>query len=199
MLAAERGGQEGRRRWQPWCPRYLLVSLQLTGEGALVEEELQALLGVVVAELLEGGPPALPCQLRVLCPGGVYHRHRAHRVLARLQRPVGDKGTQRGERVLPAPLSRLSPRSPSTYLLRREMRRVKSSEYKPAAMPSRHSSAVSLGPAQGNPECPHPGVPRATRCPHRPSPYLCCLRPGGARRGPAGTRWIAAGCPWAGV
>lgn len=39
------------------------------------------------------------------------------------------------------------------------MRRVKSSEYKPAAMPSRHSSAVSLGPGQGNAECPQPGVP----------------------------------------
>jgi len=87
----------------PESPRYLLVALQLAGEGALVEEELQALLGVVVAELLEGGPPALPRQLGVLRPGGVHHRHRAHRVLARLQRPAWDRGTPRGEWVLPGP------------------------------------------------------------------------------------------------
>lgn len=74
--------QRGRGDGSPGQPRYLLVSLQLAGEGALVEEELQALLGVVVAELLEGGSPALPRQLGVLCPGGVHHRHRAHRMLA---------------------------------------------------------------------------------------------------------------------
>lgn len=140
------------------CPWYLLVPLQLAGKGALVEELLQALLGVVVAELLEGGSPALPRKLRVLCPRGVHHCHRAHRVLARLQRPGGStkgcSGVSGGCQA--PPCSPAGP--PSTYLLRREMRSVKSSEYKPAAMPSRHSSAVSLGPGQNKPECPQPGI-----------------------------------------
>lgn len=34
---------------------YLLVSLQLLEEGALMEQPLQPVLGIVVAQLLEGG------------------------------------------------------------------------------------------------------------------------------------------------
>lgn len=82
-------GRTGGGSGSPGCPWYLLVPLQLAGKGALVEELLQALLGVVMAELLEGGPPALPCQLRVLRPRGVHHCHGAHRVLARFQCPGG--------------------------------------------------------------------------------------------------------------
>lgn len=60
------------------------------------------------------------------------------------------------------------------------MRRVKSSEYKPAAMPSRHSSAVSLGPGQSNPECPpawHPLGPLAV--PPIPHPTCAAITQGG--------------------
>lgn len=105
-MLRQRGGGDG----SPGHPRYLLVSLQLAGEGALVEEELQALLGVVVAELLEGGPPALPRQLGVLRPRGVHHRHRAHRVLARLQCPgQGTKGRRGVSRCCWPPTSALPP------------------------------------------------------------------------------------------
>jgi len=60
------------------------------------------------------------------------------------------------------------------------MRRVKSSEYKPAAMPSRHSSAVSLGPGQGNAERPQPGVPRGhPLSPTAPHPTCAAVAQGG--------------------
>lgn len=82
LTMLEQREKERRGFGGPGGPCYLLVALQLLGEGALVEEELQALLGIVVAQLLKGGPSALPRHLGVLRPGGVHHRHRAHRVLA---------------------------------------------------------------------------------------------------------------------
>lgn len=75
LTMVEQKEKERRGSWWPGGPCYLLVALQLLGEGALVEEELQALLGVVVAQLLKGGPSALPHHLGVLCPRGVHHRH----------------------------------------------------------------------------------------------------------------------------
>lgn len=68
--------------------RHLLVSLQLLDEGALMEQGLQPLLGVVVAELLKGGAALLLGQSRVLEARGVHDEQGAQRVLAGLQSPV---------------------------------------------------------------------------------------------------------------
>lgn len=46
--------------------QHLLVSVQLLDEGAFMEQGLQPLLGIVVAELLERGSPLLLGQPRVL-------------------------------------------------------------------------------------------------------------------------------------
>lgn len=73
------------------CVRHLLVSLHLPDEGALVEERLQPLLGVVVAELLEGGAPLLLGQPGVLEARRVHDEQRAERVLAGLQGSAGHR------------------------------------------------------------------------------------------------------------
>lgn len=68
------------------CMMYnLLVSLQLLDEGPLVEERLQPLLGVVVAQLLERGPPLPLRQPGVLETRRVDDQQGAQRVLTGLQ------------------------------------------------------------------------------------------------------------------
>lgn len=53
----------------------LLVSLQLLEEGALVEQPLQPVLGIVVAQLLEGGSPGRAAPLRVLEAWRIHDHH----------------------------------------------------------------------------------------------------------------------------
>lgn len=73
--------------------RYLLVSFQLLNEGPLMEEPLQPVLGVVVAQLLKGGPAGRPTLLRVLEAWGVHNHHRAEGVLAGFESPArGEPG-----------------------------------------------------------------------------------------------------------
>lgn len=67
--------------------QHLLVSLQLLDEGAFVEQRLQPLLGVVVAELLKRGAPLLLSQPRVLETRSVHDQQGAQGVLAGLQSP----------------------------------------------------------------------------------------------------------------
>lgn len=69
----------------PRAQQHLLVSLKLLDKCAFMEERLQPLLGVVVAELLEGGPPLLLCQPGVLETRSVDDQQRAERVLTGLQ------------------------------------------------------------------------------------------------------------------
>lgn len=69
--------------------QHLLVSLQLLDEGAFVEQRLQPLLGVVVAEFLERGSPLLLSRARVLETRCVHNQQGAQGVLARLQSPEG--------------------------------------------------------------------------------------------------------------
>ena len=66
---------------------HLLVPLQLLDKRALVEERLQPLLGVVVAELLEGGSPLALSHAWVLEARRVHDEEGAQRVLAGFQRP----------------------------------------------------------------------------------------------------------------
>lgn len=72
---------------RPRPQSYLLVSFQLLHEGALVEESLQPVLGVVVAQLFKGGSAGRPTLLRVLETRGVDNHHGAERVLAGLESP----------------------------------------------------------------------------------------------------------------
>lgn len=65
--------------------QHLLVALQLPDKCPLVEERLQPLLGVVVAELLERGPPLLLRQPGVLETRSVDDQQGAQRVLTGLQ------------------------------------------------------------------------------------------------------------------
>lgn len=67
--------------------QHLLVSLQLLDEGAFVEQRLQPLLGVVVAELFKRGPPLLLSQPRVLETRSVHDQQGAQGVLTGLQSP----------------------------------------------------------------------------------------------------------------
>lgn len=71
--------------------QHLLVSLQLLDEGAFMEQGLQPLLGVVVAELLKRGAPLLLSQPRVLEARSVHDQQGAQRVLTGLQSPEGHK------------------------------------------------------------------------------------------------------------
>lgn len=91
---AAQGNRLGVNRTQHGCPtcaesvrnrQHLLVSLHLPDEGALVEERLQPLLGVVVAELLEGGAPLLLGQPGVLETRSVHDQQGAERMLTGLQ------------------------------------------------------------------------------------------------------------------
>lgn len=66
--------------------QHLLVSLQLLDKCSLMEECLQPLLGVVMAELLKRGPPLLLCQPGVLETRSIDDQQRAQRVLTGLQR-----------------------------------------------------------------------------------------------------------------
>lgn len=66
---------------------HLLVSLQLLDEGAFMEQRLQPLLGVVVAELFKRGPPLLLGQPGVLETRGVHDQQGAQGVLTGLQSP----------------------------------------------------------------------------------------------------------------
>jgi hypothetical protein len=62
--------------WQgPGGTTYLLVSLQLLEEGALVEQPLQPVLGIVVAQLLEGGSTGRAAPFRVLEAWCVHDHH----------------------------------------------------------------------------------------------------------------------------
>lgn len=54
---------------------YLLVSLQLLEEGALVEQPLQPVLGIVVAQFLEGGSTGRAAPFRVLEAWCVHDHH----------------------------------------------------------------------------------------------------------------------------
>lgn len=78
---------------------YLLVSFQLLHKRVLVEEPLQAVLGVVVAQLLKGGPAGRPTLLWVLEAWRVHDHHRTQRVLAGLERPSwGEPGSEPARR-----------------------------------------------------------------------------------------------------
>lgn len=66
---------------------YLAVALQRGGEGPLVEQQLQALLGVVVAQLLEGGGPVLALMPGVLKARRVHHHYGGHREVMGRERP----------------------------------------------------------------------------------------------------------------
>lgn len=57
---------------------YLSVSLQRGDKGSLVEQQLQALMGVVVAQLLEGGRPVLALVPGVLEAWRVHHHDGGH-------------------------------------------------------------------------------------------------------------------------
>lgn len=65
--------------------QHLLVPLQFLDKGAFMEQCLQPLLGVVVAELLKRGPPLLLGQSGVLKTGSVHDQQGAQRVLTGLQ------------------------------------------------------------------------------------------------------------------
>lgn len=80
----------------------LLVSFQLLNEGPLMEEPLQPVLGIVVAQLLKGGPTGRPTLLRVLEAWGVHDHHRAERVLAGLEGPVHQGDEKREELTVEA-------------------------------------------------------------------------------------------------
>jgi len=69
---------------------HLLVAVQLLDEGALMEQRLQPLLGVVVAELLEGGATLPLSHAGVLEARRVHDEQRTQRVLAGLQCPAED-------------------------------------------------------------------------------------------------------------
>lgn len=56
---------------------HLLISLQLLYKGAFVEQGLQALLGIVVAQLLEGGTALALGHARVLETRCVHDEQRA--------------------------------------------------------------------------------------------------------------------------
>lgn len=67
--------------------QHLLVSLELLDEGAFMEQRLQPLLRVVVAELFKRGPPLLLSQPRVLEARSVHDQQGAQGVLTGLQSP----------------------------------------------------------------------------------------------------------------
>lgn len=100
--------------------RYLLVSFQLLHEGTLVEEPLQPVLGVVVAQLLKGGPTGRPTLLGVLEARSVHNHHRAERVLAGLESPSQREAGSELARAIPpnrphwsAPRVQAAPSCPS--------------------------------------------------------------------------------------
>lgn len=66
---------------------YVFVPLQLLNEGALVEEGLQTLLSIVVAQVLKGCPTLALSQPGVLKAWCVHDEQRAQRVLAGFQSP----------------------------------------------------------------------------------------------------------------
>jgi len=70
-----------------WAQQHLLVSFQLLDEGTFMEQGLQPLLGVVVAELLKRGSSLLLSQPRVLETRRVHDQQGAQRVLTGLQSP----------------------------------------------------------------------------------------------------------------
>lgn len=72
---------------------YLPVALQRGGEGPLVEKQLQALVGVVVTQLLEGGGPVLALVPGVLEARRVHHHDGGHGEVM-----GGERSGERGER-----------------------------------------------------------------------------------------------------
>lgn len=70
---------------------YLFVSLQLLNEAALVEEGVQALLGVVVAEVLKGCAGLALGQPGVLKARRVHDEQRAQGMLAGFQGPAAHR------------------------------------------------------------------------------------------------------------
>ena len=74
--------------WVEYQPEdHLLVSLQLLNKGALMEESLQPLLGIIVAELLEGGSPLALSHAWVLEAWRIHNQEGAQRVVTGFQRP----------------------------------------------------------------------------------------------------------------
>lgn len=68
------------------CP-YLFVSLQLLNKGALIEEGMQTLLSVVVAQVLKGCAALAFCQTGVLKARCVHDEQRAQGILTGFQGP----------------------------------------------------------------------------------------------------------------
>lgn len=62
---------------------HLLVSLQSRDKGSVVEQQLQALLGIIVTQLLEGGCPVLALVPRILESWGINHHDGSHRQMVR--------------------------------------------------------------------------------------------------------------------
>lgn len=79
---------------------YLLVSLQRGDEGPLVAKQLQALMSVIVAQLLEGGSPVLALVPRVLKARRVHHHDGGHGEVVGREGP-GGKGERPQDHVGP--------------------------------------------------------------------------------------------------
>lgn len=171
-------GQEWRRQWQPWVTLVPPCTAPARGQRCAGGRAAAGAPGRSCGRAPRRWPPGFAPPARGSAPQGCPPQSRSTPSAGSTSAPWREhKGTQWGQWVLPGtPRSPAGP--PSTNLLRREMRSVKSSEYKPAAMPSRHSSAVSLGPGQSKPECPEPGIPQGHRCPPPPHP-TCATVPQG--------------------
>lgn len=86
-MGTDIGKEVGGREKQQDLP-YLFVSLQLLHEGPLVEESVQALLCVVVAQVLKGCAALAFRQPRVLEARGVHDEQGAQGMLAGFQGPA---------------------------------------------------------------------------------------------------------------
>lgn len=75
------------------CP-HLFVSLQLLNEGALIEEGVQTLLSVVVAQVLKGCAALALSQPGVLKAWCVHNEQRAQGVLAGFQGPEAHRANK---------------------------------------------------------------------------------------------------------
>lgn len=82
----------GRPRALHGAPSYLPVPLQRGREGPLVAKQLQALVSIIVAQLLEGGRPVLPLVPRVLEAWRVHHHDGSHGEVVGREGPGGRAG-----------------------------------------------------------------------------------------------------------
>lgn len=82
----QRGERDNEIVCSSMCP-HLFVSLQLLHEGTLVEEAVQTLLSVVMAQVLKGRTALTLSQPWVLKAWCVHDEQRAQRVLAGFQGP----------------------------------------------------------------------------------------------------------------